>query len=76
MYPNLDREMKQKNISGMRLAQMLGVQRYQTFMDKIKGRSTLDLATAKAIRDAVSPNTSIDILFATEEKKCTTQETM
>ena len=66
MLRNLKAEMIRRDITALELSEKTGI-RYQTLTAKIAGTSPVTVKEAKAIRDAVAPDKTIDELFDDEE---------
>lgn len=66
MYGNLKAEMARKNVTALTLSEKTGI-RYQTLTAKIAGSSQFTIKEARAIRDALNPDLTIDELFDDEE---------
>lgn len=66
MYRNLKAEIARQDMTVLTLSEKTGI-RYQTLTSKISGASPITIKEAKAIRDAVNPDLSIDDLFDDEE---------
>ena len=66
-YPNLEAELKRKNIRRIDLAKALGLA-LSTISDKLTGKSDISLALAKKIKDFLGVDT-LEVLFATEGNK-------
>lgn len=66
MFPNLNAEMARKNITRAMLAEKLD-KTPTTLSLKLNGKAPLTLGECIEIKNAVSPDCSIDYLFATEQ---------
>lgn len=66
MHKNLKAEMVRHGMTALMLSEKTGI-RYQTLTAKIAGASPITLGEARAIRDAVAPEKTIDELFDDEE---------
>lgn len=67
-YPNLEAELKRKNIRRIDLAKALGLA-LSTISDKLTGKSDISLSLAKKIKDFLRVDTPLEVLFATEGNK-------
>ena len=67
-YPNLEAELKRKNIRRIYLAKALGLA-LSTISDKLTGKSDISLSLAKKIKDFLGVDTPLEVLFATEGNK-------
>ena len=66
MLRTLKAEMARRDMTALDLSEKTGI-RYQTLTAKISETSPITLKEAKAIRDAVNPDLTIDELFDDEE---------
>ena len=66
MYRNVKAEMARRNMTALTLSEKTDI-RYQTLTSKLAGASPITIKEAKAIRDALNPELSIDELFDDEE---------
>lgn len=66
MYKNLKAEMARRDMTALTLSDKSGI-RYQTLTAKIAGASPITIKEARAIRDAINPDLTIDELFDDEE---------
>lgn len=66
MYGNVKAEIARRNMTALSLSEKTGI-RYQTLTAKLAGASPITIKEAKAIRDALNPELSIDELFDDEE---------
>lgn len=66
MYGNVKAEIARRNMTALSLSEKTGI-RYQTLTAKLAGASPITIKEAKAIRDALNPDLSIDELFDDEE---------
>lgn len=62
MYPNLEAELARKGWSKKKLSEILG-KRYYTVIDKLNGKYPLTLMEARAIKNALNVDMSLDVLF-------------
>lgn len=68
MYPNLERELRQRGIAKKELAHLLEV-REATVYDKLQGRFEFKLKEAMQIRDHFFPGVILEYLFSREAKE-------
>lgn len=66
MYGTLKAEMARRDMTALTLSEKTGI-RYQTLTAKISGASPITIKEARAIRNAVNPDLTIDELFDDEE---------
>lgn len=63
-YPNLEAELKRKNIRRVDLAKAMNLA-ISTMSDKLTGKSDISLSLAKKIKEFLKIDTPLEILFAT-----------
>lgn len=66
MFSNLRAEMARKNITGQELAERIGITN-GTFSQKFNGKSDFTLKEAKAIKEALGTDLTIEALFEPDE---------
>ena len=66
MFPNLDAEMARKKITRGMLTEKIN-KTATTLSLKLNGKAPLTLAECVEIKNAVSPESTVDYLFATED---------
>ena len=66
MLRNLKAEMARRDMTALTLSEKTGI-RYQTLIAKIAGASPITIREARAIRDALETDLTIDELFDDEE---------
>ena len=66
MFPNLDAEMARKKITRGMLAEKIN-KTATTLSLKLNGKAPLTLTECVEIKNAVSPESTVDYLFATED---------
>lgn len=66
MLRNLKAEMVRRDMTALTLSEKTGI-RYQTLTAKIAGASPITIKEARAIRDALETDLTIDELFDDEE---------
>lgn len=66
MLGNLKAEMARRDMTALTLSEKTGI-RYQTLTAKIAGASPITIKEARAIRDALETDLTIDELFDDEE---------
>ena len=66
MFPNLDAEMARKEFTRGMLAEKIN-KTATTLSLKLNGKAPLTLAECVEIKNAVSPESTVDYLFATED---------
>ena len=67
MYPNLEAELKRKNIKRTDLAEYLGCS-LSTISEKMQGKSDFSLTAAKKIKAFLGVDMRIEDLFALDEQ--------
>ena len=67
MYPNLRAEMARKKLTGVDMAQAMGVN-ISTFSLKFNGKNDFTLPEAKAIKKALRTDLPIEVLFEPDEE--------
>lgn len=67
-YLNLKGEMAKRNVTNESIAILLGIHRNSVY-NKINGESRFSIDEAIIIRNTFFPDSDIDTLFETEEKK-------
>lgn len=65
MYPNLEAELKRKNIKRSDLANFLGIS-LSTMSEKMQGNSDFTFAAAKKIKDFLRVDIPLEVLFAND----------
>lgn len=68
MYRNLEAEMARHSITKKAMAEVLGVKRYPTLVDKLNGKTPLKIEEAMKIRDTFFPRHTLDYLFCMEKE--------
>lgn len=66
MYPNLEAELKRRNIKRQEFANLLGVG-ITTISEKMQGKSEFTLAAAFKIKKILGVDMPIEELFATDD---------
>ena len=66
MYPNLEAELKRRNIKRTTLADYLGIS-ISTMSEKMQGNSDFSLGVAKKIKDFLGVDIPLEILFMTDD---------
>jgi len=67
MYPNLEAELKRRNIKRTDLAAHLGCA-VTTISEKMQGNSDFTVKAAKKIKELLGGSLSLEYLFATDEE--------
>ena len=68
LFPNLDAEMARKKITRSMLAEKIN-KTATTLSLKLNGKAPLTLNECVEIKNVVSPESTVDFLFATENEK-------
>lgn len=68
MYENVKAEMARKNMTIIDLAEATGI-KYQTLLDKMRGKTPIKLSEAVRIKWALNLTMSLEDLFGTEVVK-------
>lgn len=66
MYLNVKAELARKNLSMVDLSNMTGI-RYQTLVDKVNGKFSINVEEAKKIKAALGVDMPLEELFETSK---------
>jgi len=66
-YPNLEAELKRKNIRRVDLAKAMNLA-LSTMSEKLTGKSDISLSLAREIKNYLKVDTPLEVLFATSEE--------
>lgn len=66
-YPNLEAELKRKNIRRVDLAKAMNLA-LSTMSEKLTGKSDISLSLAREIKTYLKVDTPLEVLFATSEE--------
>ena len=66
-YPNLEAELKRKNIRRVDLAKAMNLA-LSTMSEKLTGKSDISLSLARELKNYLKVDTPLEVLFATSEE--------